>query len=145
MRWLRFGVVALVATSAGLGTSIAPAAAAQPSSIIVSGHICNGLENICPGDNAMITGSGQDVKIIQFNQCSGQGTICTNELTLAGTFGKVVLLRSNACSDGATCSNIVHIEGTVEILQTKESIVTFDEIKIKNRCDATATCSNAPE
>jgi hypothetical protein len=58
-----------------------------------------------------------------------------------------VVERSNACSDGATCSNLVEIEGTVKILQLNNSIVTYPplEFKIKNRYDTSAICTNTPD
>lgn len=142
MNRTRFLVAALALASAFLATTVTPAAAAPPPPDTIQANICHD-DSQCINGGSTITGTGQDVRIVQFNQCY-KDTLCTNDLTLVGDFGTVVILRSNNCTDGSTCSNNVTIDGTVQHLIIRQQTLMFEQFKILNHCDRSSTCSNSP-
>lgn len=147
MKLLRVCVILLVAISSSLALGNSAAQAAPPlRNVIIEGHICVDAGSICvPEQPASIDGVGQDIKIIQFNQCSGAGTVCVNEINLNGSFGKVVVQGTNECTDGALCTNLVRINGSASSVRTQVSGFTFEGTRIKNRCDSTSICSSGVE
>ena len=148
MMWLRILIVAFVVMSAGLVT---PTGTAEAAKAPETGGFCIQLDPETRADcliKSTEAGSGGDLYIFQVNQCSGDELTCTQEVTLTGTFNKVVVERINGCTTGAICRNTLNVEGaTIKILQFKHGVekLSIPEIldtKIKNRCDATATCTN---
>lgn len=147
MKWLRTCCILLLAIVPHLVLSSSPANAAPPvRNVIVEGHICLDSGSICvPEQPPSIDGVGQDIKIIQFNKCSGAGTICVNEINLNGSFGKVVVQGTNECTDGARCTNLVRINGSFTSVRFKVSGYSFEGTRIMNRCDATSICNSGVE
>jgi hypothetical protein len=57
-------------------------------------------------------------------------------------FSIVLIERDNGCTNGATCSNLVLIQGTAKAVRTRD-VVNLPGLEIRGdvQCDASATCS----
>ncbi len=143
MKWLRMGIVVLLAIGTTLSMSMTTAQAAPPPrTVLVGGHICLDAGSICvPEQPGVVDGVGQDAKVNLFNKCSGEATVCTNEIELTGTYNKLVIQGTNECRNGATCTNIIRITGSYQSLRFKVAGYTFEGTKIKNFCDSSSVCS----
>jgi hypothetical protein len=104
----------------------------------------SGPENDCFTFFAPV-GTGQDLNMILANRCSGQIT-CTNEVTLQGSFNRVVIDRANQCTKHATCYIIVHMEAQIRYLQFRDKTIRtqFAAAPFVDRCDATSVCIKTP-
>lgn len=108
--------------------------------------------SICVQDESHLTclysptyvGSGDDLHVAFANKCSGAATVCAVDITLSGHFRRVVIGRTNDCSDHAICVIAVHIQGTVNHLHFRDGPISAFGVTFRDRCDSTANCFKSP-
>lgn len=120
-----------------------PASAGRPAAPINDACIAAGVGAACIRVTSF-AGSGEDLRLVLANKCTGRETVCSTDVTLTGTFNRVLIERANECSDYATCTNTVHIQATIKHLQFRDKTLSVNGETFTARCDATASCANTP-
>ncbi len=139
----------LVALASVVVAFASPASAAPmppPEYITCSGftesEVFDPTVDVCQG--ALIAeGLGEDLHLVLANQCYGP-MLCFKDVTLLGTFDRVVIERANECANQAICRIAVDVQAEVNQLRIQDKTISAFGTRFKNRCDPTATCVKTP-
>ena len=88
--------------------------------------------------------AGGDAHLVLANKCWGLSE-CWEDVTLLGSWNRVVIERANECGNQAICRITVNTSGAaIKSLQIRDKTVSAFGTTFRNRCDSTAICSKTP-
>ena len=145
---MKYRPVCMVLVALGSMLALAaPASAAPPAPPVqltceVVNHVPEGELSECGYE--WVLDAGGDVHLVLANQCWGLSK-CWEDVTLLGSWDRVVIERANECGNQAICRITVNTsQAQIKSLQIRDKTISAFDTIFRNRCDSTAICSKTP-
>ena len=144
---MKYRPVCIVLVALGFVLAFAaPVSAAPPAAPLqLTCHVVNHVPDDLAGCGyEWLLDAGGDVHIVLANKCWGLSE-CWEDVTLLGSWDRVVIERANECGNQAICRITVNTSGAeIKSLQIRDKTISAFDTIFRNRCDSTAICSKTP-